>query len=267
MPRDAVVAPIFDASIVLALVRARRGDPGYWPLLDEAHEIAVSVGDLQFIASDAESRAEVAWLEGRPDAIAHETEQAFALAVGLGEPSCIGSLACWRWRAGLLTEPPAGADELHRLQIAGDWERAAALWRECNDPYQAALALVDAKDPSALRQALDDFRALGANPAAAVAARRLRELGQRHIPRGPRPETRENPAGLTARELEVLPLLAEGLRNAEIAQRLVISHKTVDHHVSSILRKLGVNSRGQAAAAAGRLGVKPTARSSTSAPR
>ena len=75
------------------------------------------------------------------------------------------------------------------------------------------------------------------------------------MPRGPRPRTRENPAGLTARELEVLALLAEGLRNAQIAKRLVVSEKTVDHHVSAILRKLDVRSRGEAGAKAARLGL------------
>jgi DNA-binding NarL/FixJ family response regulator len=89
----------------------------------------------------------------------------------------------------------------------------------------------------------------------AIVTRRLRELGERGLKRGPRSRTRENPAGLTARELEVLPLLAEGLRNADIAERLVVSRKTVDHHVSSIIRKLGAHTRGEAAAAAGQLGL------------
>jgi DNA-binding NarL/FixJ family response regulator len=75
------------------------------------------------------------------------------------------------------------------------------------------------------------------------------------VPTGPRRSTRRNPAGLTARELEVLGLLVEGLRNADIADRLFLSRRTVDHHVSAILRKLGVETRGQAAAAADRLGV------------
>ena len=76
------------------------------------------------------------------------------------------------------------------------------------------------------------------------------------MPRGPRPSTRENPAGLTARELEVLALLVEGLRNAQIAERLVVSEKTVDHHVSAILRKLDVRTRAEAAAEATRWGLK-----------
>jgi DNA-binding NarL/FixJ family response regulator len=77
----------------------------------------------------------------------------------------------------------------------------------------------------------------------------------RGVPRGPRTSTRENPAGLTTRELEVLALVAEGLRNAQIAERLIVAPRTVDHHVSAILRKLDAPNRGQAAAAAIHLGL------------
>src|SRR5262249_24914427 len=100
-----------------------------------------------------------------------------------------------------------------------------------------------------------ELRELGALPAAAIVARRLRALGARGVPRGPRPSTRENAAGLTTRELEVLALLAEGLRNSEIAERLIVAQKTVDHHLSSILGKPAAPARGQAAAAALRLGL------------
>jgi DNA-binding NarL/FixJ family response regulator len=96
---------------------------------------------------------------------------------------------------------------------------------------------------------------LGARPAAAIVARRLRTRGVRGVPRGPRAGTRANPAGLSNRELELLPLLIAGQRNSEIAEHLVLSPKTVDHHVSAILRKLGVRNRAQAAAAAGHLGI------------
>jgi len=254
-PRNSVVSPRYDTLLVLALVRARRGDPDYWSLLDEAREIALSVGDLQFLAAQAAAQAEVAWLEGRPAGIVEATQHACELALELKQPSFLGELACWRWRAGALSEPPVDAEAVYRLQIEGECRQAAQLWRESDCPYEAALALADSRDPECLRQALDELRALGARPAAAIVARRLRELGERNVPRGPRPQTRENPAGLTARELQVLPLLATGMRNTEIAEQLVVAQKTVDHHVSAILRKLAVRTRGEAVAVAGRLGL------------
>ncbi len=214
---------------------------------------AIAADDHQLLGPVAAARAEVAWLEGRPNAIGAETEYAYDTACRLGEPTYAGCLACWRARAGLPVEPPDGVPERYWLQLAGQPERAAELFRAEEASYDAAIALVPSTNGALLRSALDQLRALGAKPAAAIVSRRLRELGERQVPRGPRASTSENPAGLTNRELEVLPLLAEGLRNAEIAQRLVLSHKTVDHHVSAILRKLGVTTRGQAGAAAGRL--------------
>jgi DNA-binding CsgD family transcriptional regulator/tetratricopeptide (TPR) repeat protein len=254
-PRDQIIEPRTYALLVLGLVRARRGDPGCWPLLDEAWERAVMADDLQFLAPVAAARAEAAWLEGRVEVIGAQTEAAYDLACRLNEPTSAGWLACWRARAGLPVGPLDNVPERFRLQLDGEFQAAAELLDVEGAGYDAAIALTTSSDGSLLRVAHEQLRALGAKPAAAIVARRLRELGERNLPRGPRAATRENPAGLTNRELEVLPLLAQGLRNAEIAQRLVITPKTVDHHVSSILRKLGVTNRGQAGAAAARLGV------------
>ena len=262
-----MIGPRSDSLVALALVRVRRGDPGAWPLLDEARETAIAADDLDLLAAVAAARAETAWLEGRPQGIGVETELAYDRACELGEATYAGCLACWRTRAGIPVEPPDGVPDRYRFQLGGEPELAAALFHSEGAVYDAAVALVPSTDGALLRTALDELRALGAEPAAAIVTRRLRQLGERQVPRGPRASTTENPAGLTNRELEVLPLLAEGLRNAEIAQRLVVSQKTVDHHVSAILRKLGVTTRGQAGAAADRLGIKPTANSTTTAPR
>jgi DNA-binding NarL/FixJ family response regulator len=140
--------------------------------------------------------------------------------------------------------PEGATAEAYTLTLSGEPRRAVALWRKIGCPYEAALALADDDDESALREALDELYALDARPAATV-ARRLRERGVRGLPRGPRPGTRENLAGLTARELEVLELLAEGLR----------SNRTVDHRVAAILRRLDVRTRGEASAQALSLGL------------
>jgi DNA-binding CsgD family transcriptional regulator len=254
-PQREVVGPRQMALSTLAFVRARRGDPGYWPLLEEAAEIARRVGELQYLAPTAIQRAEVAWLEGRPGDIVDETEAAYRLAIAHGAEDFVGELAKWRWRGGLREAPPAEADAIHRLQLGGRWREAAEIWRAQDFRYEAALALADSGEVAPMREALDELHAMGAKPAAAIVARRLRELGERSLPRGPRVRTMSNPAGLTARELEVVPLLAEGLRNAQIAERLIISPKTVDHHVSAILRKLDAGTRGEAGAHAARLGL------------
>jgi DNA-binding CsgD family transcriptional regulator/tetratricopeptide (TPR) repeat protein len=241
----------------LGLVRARRGDPGAWEPLDEALELAGPRQELQWIAPVAAARAEAAWLEGRHDDAVAETDVAWELAKGTWWGA---SLAYWRWRAGVDEPVPELGEEQYRLEMDGRWRGASESWRVGGCRYSAAFATLTGDDEEALRHSLSEFRVLGAAPAAKLATARLREIGARGVPRGPRPSTRANPASLTHRELEVLDLLAEGLRNKEIAERLFITERTVDHHVSAILRKLGATNRAQAAAEAIRLGVAATAR-------
>jgi DNA-binding CsgD family transcriptional regulator/tetratricopeptide (TPR) repeat protein len=239
------------ALVHLAVVRARRGDPDHRAPLEEASTVAAPTGELQHLLPVAAARAEIAWLGGDPTAAAiaaEATSEALKLATRYQASWAIGELACWRRRAGVREAAPSGAAGPYALELAGDAQSAAQAWLDINCGYEAAVVLCCNGDENGLRRALGEFRRLGARPAASIAARRLRELGARDVPRGPRESTRHNPSQLTGRELEVLDLIAVGLRDAEIAERLFLSAKTVNHHVSAILRKLGVSTRTQAAA-------------------
>ena len=233
----------------LALVRMRRGDPGTDELLDEALELATPTSEVSRIARVAAARAEQAWYRGTLADVARETAIGLASVRGHTTPWLNGELLFWQSRAqaggpiaGRLAEP-------YQLLLAGDWRAAACAWERIGMPYEQALALAEGPE-DALREALIVLDRLGAGPLAAIVRRRLRERGARGIPRGPNEATRASPSGLTTKELQVLQLLAQGCTNAQLARRLHRSPKTIDHHVSAILEKLGVHSRTEAVATA-----------------
>jgi DNA-binding CsgD family transcriptional regulator len=238
-----------------ARLRARQGADGRHEAADAARARAESSGALWLRAPAASTSAEAFWLEGRAEDVPLVTDGPWEAILQAGEPWIGGELAMWRRRAGIVDPIPDFVPEPYARELAGDPLGSAALWDELDSPYEAAMARAQSDDENALRLALDQLRALGAEPAAAIVARKLRSRGAKGLPRGPRPTTRENPAGLTSREVEVLALVAEGMRNGAIAQRLFLSEKTVAHHVSAILRKLDVHTRGEAGAAAARLGL------------
>ena len=238
--------------VVLGLVRARSADPGVALALDDALAQAAPMREILRVGPVRAARAEAAWLSGEEQLARNEAEEASVLASRSRHPWLAGELAFWVWRAG--GDPPSfSVPAPYALQISGDWASASDAWRALGCPYQAACALLDAVEEAPLRQAWTELDALGARATAAVAAQRLRELGARNVPQGHRRSTLAHPALLTTREREVLELIGAGLRNAEIARRLFISAKTVDHHVSSLLAKLGARSRLEAVREAARL--------------
>jgi len=234
----------------LGLLRARRGDPGAREALDEALKLAKESGELERMVPVAAARAELLWLCGDAEGAAAEASAVIDKARKAQRPWFVADLAVWIWRGG--GEPPP-ADECAlpvALQLQGNWRGAAAEFERLGCPVQAALACYESEDREAMLAALEALDKLEARPAAARLRRRLSELGVRAIPRGPRAARRGHPFDLTAREQEVLAALSLGLSNGEIGARLFVSPKTVDHHVSAILTKLDVRSRGAAVAKA-----------------
>jgi DNA-binding CsgD family transcriptional regulator len=240
---------------VLAAVELRRGGSHAHRLVDQAWELARPTGELQWVRPAACLRAEAAWLLGDPGGIDDATRETYAMALDHGHQWDVGELAVWRWRAGVLHDAPPRCATPYALSIAGAAEVAARAWEEIGEPYERALALCDAHDVRLVLGGLEPLDALGAVAPARVVRRKLQALGVRSVPRGPRPTTRAHPAHLSARQAEVLALLAEGLSNAEIARTLFLTPKTVEHHVTAILRKLRAGSRAEAVELARRLGA------------
>jgi DNA-binding CsgD family transcriptional regulator len=241
---------------ILGTIRGRRGEPGYAGLLDSSAALAAGIVSPVWVVQVRAVRAELLWVSGQPDLARQEAQEAYEQAAGLADPWKLGSLAIWLWRLGAGVDLPADLPEPYSLEISGDWRGSAAAWERLGRTYDAALTRVfSARDDATLRAALAVLDDLGARATAAAARRRMKELGMTSIPRGPRAATRAAPAGLTAREQEVLALLSQGLADKEISQRLFISERTVHHHVSAVLSKIGVPSRTAAAREAARLGI------------
>ena len=243
-----------DALQALGVIRARRGEPDAWEYLDEAAAAADASGEPQWIIPVRLARAEAHWLQGEPHRAAQEAELADDVAAGADEWDR-SEAAVWLRRTGSSRPPRGELAGPYRLQVAGEWEEASRLWAGLGCPYEAALALHDAADEAALRQALTIFTGLGASATVQLTRYKMRQLGIRSIPAGPRTSTRADPLGLTRREREVLGLICAGQSNAGIAAKLFLSPRTVDHHVSAVLAKLGAPTRGAAAAYAARLGL------------
>ena len=233
-------------------VAARRGDPAAASFLDEAWDMSRDTGDVTLVGPIAAGRAELAWLAGRAEEIAPLVEPAYEQARTGGLRWAAGELGSWLVRTGSLDRLPEDVAEPYVLP----WREAAEAWARIGCPYEQAEALAEG-DEAAMRESLAILTRLGAEPAADMLREKMRRSGVKRVPSRPRASTRGAPAQLTRRELEVLALLEAGLGNGEIARRLFISERTAVHHVSAILRKLGVSTRGEAAAVARKMGLPP----------
>jgi DNA-binding CsgD family transcriptional regulator/tetratricopeptide (TPR) repeat protein len=247
-----------------AKVMARQGQPDFWPYLDEAIESAIRLGEPRWLRPVGIARTEAYWLEGRLDAAIAELDRVRTFssdAVAVRPVAAAAGVTavdrCWMalWMRRLGGPTQAVDLEPFASQLAGDGVRAAMIWDRLGCPYQAALALLDTKEEIHLRESLTRLVDLGAERAARVVRRTMRDLGIRSIPAGARTAARAHPRGLTVREQEILDLLSQGQSNEEISARLFISVRTVEHHVSAILGKLGATTRKGAAEEALKLGL------------
>jgi DNA-binding CsgD family transcriptional regulator len=240
------------ALIALGRLRARRGDTGVWEALDEAKDLMDNPESLQQVALLQAARAEAAWFEGRTTEATKEASVGLELALRKRHPWFTAELLFWCWQAeGSL---PGGIPDYcaplpFALEISGRCREAAAAWRELNCPFETARALGESEE-SAQREALSMFESFSARPMIERVRYKLRAAGGLH--------RRNSPAGLTSKEVEVLALLAQGLRNKEIGERLHRSARTIDHHLAAIFTKLDVSSRAEAVSAGYRLGVVAT---------
>ena len=259
------------ALTMLGLLHARQRIPDAGELLDDALTFALMIADVSTLVPIRAARAELALLQGQMEIAIAEADAGLALVAPTELFWEWERLRYLKWRAA--SGWRASHAHVHSqdpifgpycLQVRGHWRAAADTWARLGCPYERADALADG-DGAAMEEALTIFVGLGAVPAADRIRRDLRRVGANRRRRGPRRSTSSHPAGLTARESEILALLAGHLSNQAIGERLFVSPKTVEHHVSAILGKLQVATRVEAVLKARHRGWLPERRAADSA--
>ncbi len=237
------------ASTSLGRLQARRGEPSAKTHLFNGWELALQTAEVQRTGPTGAALAEFCWIGGRVDGAVFDRLREVLDDALHRSPWMAGELAFWLFLIGQIDEVPDGVAEPYLIAGSGEWARAAAIWEERGIPYDRAVTL-GLGGTEAKIEALGIFDQLGAVPIAARLRSELAEAGVSGVPRGPTRATRENPYGLTQRQMEVLRHISDGLTNSEIADRLFVSSRTVDHHVSAILGKMAAASRTEATAIA-----------------
>ncbi len=239
--------------LIRGLIALRRHGAGA-DSLDDAWRLACRFSEPIRMLPVAAAIVELSWATGVSDHRISQCRELLTDGPIAGLEWSRGELAVWLRRLGENVDV-VGVAEPYRLLLDGAYEAAADEFHRLSMPYDAALALVDSGDPAFAARALDILDRLGADAVAAKVRRDLRSQGVTAVPARRRSATLANPVGLTARQVEVLRLLDDGLTNAELAERLYLSVKTVDHHVSAILAKLDVTKRRDAVRRARQLGL------------
>lgn len=252
---DAPSAPLARTwpALIRALVALRRRGGGA-DSLNEAWRLACRFAEPIRMLPVAAAIVEMVWTTGISDDRIAQCRDLLCSGPVAGLEWSRGELAVWLRRVGESVET-TGMAEPYRMVLDGEYEAAADEFHRLSMPYDAALALIDSGDAALAARGLDILDRLGADAVAGKVRRDLRAQGQSVVPARRRATTLANPAGLTARQLDVLRLLDDGLTNTELADRLYLSAKTVDHHVSAILAKLEVNKRRDAVRKARELGL------------
>jgi DNA-binding CsgD family transcriptional regulator/tetratricopeptide (TPR) repeat protein len=248
---------LLTSQVTLSLVLARRGQPGAMEVIEPGVAEADNLAEAEWISATRLARAEIRWLAGDDEGAVADLAVVRS-AVTPVEYLEDARLSVWEQRLLGAAAPVSPAPGPWATSLIGEHAAAAMHWERLGCRYEAAMSLHDSGCEDDLREAISRFESLGADASARRTRQKMKELGHRAVPTGARATTREHPVGLTRREDEVLALLCEGLTNEEIAGRLVVSTRTVDHHVSAVLAKLRVSSRGAAAARARALGLVPT---------
>jgi DNA-binding CsgD family transcriptional regulator/tetratricopeptide (TPR) repeat protein len=241
---DAAAIPQMVVLPILGAIEARKGRDTATATLSQAWEMSSVANEFQRLGPAAIAVAEHAWITGIDDLPMKDLKRVLVTGLEHGFTWSTGSLAFWLWKLGELSETPEGIAEPYRLMIEGEPIAAAGIWATIGCPYERAIALAHG-DPTAQLEALEILERLGATAVAAKLRKSLRDQGV-SVPRGKGRATRSHVAGLTARQAEILQLLDEGLSNTEIADRLFVSPRTVENHVSAVLSKLDSSTREEA---------------------